>query len=859
MIWHSSDINDVLKELSVDKNKGLANGVAETRLKQFGRNTVRRQKKTSFLKHFLSQLTGKINIFLYIVSIVSFAFALLYDNSDFYYPLLIIAIVILNALFSAFQLVQGENALEAIKEATNPKAVVLRDGIEKEIYSTELVPGDIVLLKAGDYICADARIIESHTLRCNEIFFTGENIPVDKDENAVLEDIVPIVDRKNMVFCGCSVIAGTAKVVVVATGYDTENGHNEVITEQSGVNTLPVETRLNSLVKIVTTTIIIFCAIIFTLQIIINFKSNNFAGNIINALQNAVALAVAAIPESLPIISTIVIALGIQRIAYDKIIVKKVKALELLGKTNVICTDKTGIITTNNMRLTTVYNGNDICNLEKDSITEKTAMALRLAAICSTLHNDSTENAIEEACLAYNGVSKEDIEKLYPRLAVVPFESERKMMTSINMINGNCIAIVKGAPEIIAQKCSEKSRDDILKVNEEMTLDGLRTVAVAIRQLPEIPANPNSEDIEHDLIFVGLFGLYDPPRDESVENIKLCSNAGIQTVMITGDSILTAKAIARRIGILTDDTLAITSSELEKMSDEELACNIEKYSVFARVTPADKVRIIKAWQSTGKNVTITGDSIKDSDALSIADVGCILGDNGTEIAKGNADIIISGHSFRSIVNAIKESRGIFENIQKTIRYLLSCNIAEMVLYLAGLIIFRIPPLLSVQLLWINLLTDSLPALSLCTEKAENGVMDKAPTALKGKIFDIKSIILIFVEALFISVISLLSYTIGKGSGIGETMTFLTLGAIQVFHSYNIKSNSSLIKTDFKSNKFMNLSSILMLFVFMFLVLTPAGAVFGLSVLNAGSFFTALGLAFAVIPFSEIVKLILKFI
>ncbi|MCQ2478629.1 MAG: HAD-IC family P-type ATPase [Clostridia bacterium] len=327
--------------------------------------------------------------------------------------------------------------------------------------------------------------------------------------------------------------------------------------------------------------------------------------------------------------------------------------------------------------------------------------------------------------------------------------------------------------------------------------------------------------------------------------------------MITGDNIVTAKAVARRIGILKDDTMAINGDELAALSDEELAANITNYSVFARVSPDDKVRIIKAWQSLGQKVTITGDSIKDSDALSIADIGCVLGDNGAEIAKGNADVIISNHSYMSIVNAIKDSRGIFENIQKAVKYLLSCNISELILYFAGLLIFKMPPLLSVQLLWINLLTDSTPALSLCTEKAEADVMDKPPTALKGKIFDKETFFFIFLEALFMSAIALISYNLGVSKAVGQTMTFLTLGLIQILHSYNIKSRHSLFKTDFKSNKFMNYSSILIVFIIMFLSLTPAGAVFGLTILTAKQFFTAVGLALTILPYCEIIKLFIK--
>jgi Ca2+-transporting ATPase len=576
---------------------------------------------------------------------------------------------------------------------------------------------------------------------------------------------------------------------------------------------------------------------------------------------NSIALAVAAIPEGLPAICTVVIALGIQRIIKSDITVKKIKALELLGKTTVICSDKTGVITKNHMYLEKIFNKEGFTEITDESLSEANALTLKLAAACSTLDNDATENSIENACLKHTNTSKDEIDNLYPRLKLIPFDSDRKTMTSINMISGQPIAIVKGAPEILASKFIDFKEENILKANDEMASDGLRIVCLGIKPLGEVPAIPTPEDIEKDLIFVGLLGLADPPKSETINALSACDTAGIRTIMITGDNLLTAKAIARRVGILKDGTEAITGAELATLTDEELLESIEKYSVYARITPDDKIRIITAWQNSGNTVTVTGDSISDADALAIANIGCAIGENGTDVAKGNADVIIKNNNFASIVDAIRESRGLFANIQKSVGYLLSCNIAEILLYIVGLIVFGAPPLLAVQLLWINLLTDTTPVISLSSQNADYSVMSKKPVTLSGKLFGLKKIIDLIIFAVLICFISIISAVIGNSMSFntgmtetGMTMAFLTMSLAQVLHSFNMRSENSIFKIKLKLKDFMLLSSLVMLFIIFFLTLTPAGFVFGLTILNAAQFFIAIALALVVIPVSEIIKL-----
>ena len=857
MIWHSSEIQDVLNQLSVTKETGLANAVALERLEVYGKNTTSVTDKTSLFSRFLSQLKSKVVYFLVSVAIISFIVSLIYNQSDFYFPLLIIAIVLLNAFISALHLHKCDEALDDIQNAANPDVCVIRDGNKKQIPSEMLVPGDIMLLSEGDYITADARIIEADAFRCNEAILSGEIIPVEKIADTVVEDIANATARKNMVFAGCSVVHGNATAVVVETGLCTEIGKQTDISRQTNSETLPITETLESSGNIINMVVLAFCVVTFIIGLLQNFNSDApFATITLSALMNAVALGISAMPESLPAISTIVIALGIKRMIDDNIIIKNTKALEILGKTEVICVDKTGILTKNNMELGCVFDGEQLTNLGDDSLPEKSAGVLQLAVACSMLQNDSTEAAIENASIKYLSLSRDEVGNLFPRLSAIPFDSVRKTMTSINMISGRPVAIVKGAPEIVVSKCTLAEKDKVLKLCDDLAEKSYRVLCIALKPLDEVPSNPDPESIESGLTFVGLICLNDPPQSDTVEAINICNIAGIRTVMITGDNILTAKAIARRVGILTDESQAITGAELNKMSDEELARQVERYSVYARITPEDKIRIIRAWQSCGKIVTATGNGFEDADALSVADIGCTVGQFGADVAKGNADVIVKNKKFMTVVRAIRESRALFNNVKKAVSYLLACNFGEIAAYLFGMLIFGMPPLAAVQLLWINLLTDCTSVISLTVENSEIDVMHKKPLTLSGHLFSRNALLNIISDALVISVLTLIAFAIG-GAQAGTTMAFATLAMVQIFHSFNMKTQQSLIKADFKSNKFMNFSSVLVLFVSIFLVLTPSGFVFGLTILTAGQFFLSLLLAIFIIPISEVKKIAMR--
>ncbi len=856
MIWHNAAAFEVLNELTVDDKHGLANGVAEQRLLDNGENVISKIKKPTFLNRFLSQLNNKTVIALIIIALVSFVVSLMYNEVNSYASLLIIAIILINALLSAYHIYSCNNTLDDIKHFSNPTATVLREGILRTVSATDLVPGDIILLEQGDYIPADARIVDANEFRCNESVLTGVEVPVEKDADITLEEITVLEKRCNMVYSGCNVVHGTAKAVVTATGLNTEIGKASAILQQTGEDKLPLEAQLDGISKIANIAILAICFLVFIIGMIQNFSSGNFASMTLKMLINAVALAVAAIPEGLPAITTIVIALGIHRILQDKIIVKDASAAELLGKTDIICCDKTGVFTRNKMLLSKIFDGKNLVELEKDELTETSATVIKLAAACSTLDNDSTENAIQNACLAYNSMSQHDINMLFPHIAEIPFDHDRKTMTVITMINERAFAIVKGAPEAVVPNCAGCDKNAILEFNENLANEAYRIVCIAMRPLDEIPSNPIPEEIEQDLTFVGLLALDDPPREGVVEEIAACDAAGIKTVMITGDNLLTAKAIARRIGILKDETYAITGAELDEMSDEELAQNIEKYSVFARVSANDKLRIVKAWQQRKKTITITGDSVQDADALALADVGCAIGKFGAEVAKGNADIIISNNRFSSIVHAIRESRGLFSNIRKSVYYLFSCNIAEIFVILFGMLVFKAPPVAAVQLLWINLLTDCAPAISLSMENAEKENMMTGHNAVVDRIFDLKSVVSVFVQSLYITVVTLISYSLGNDFGdsaTAMTMAFATLGVIQIFHCFNNKFQGTLFGKNIFANRFMNMSVGVVLFIMLFLLFTPAGFIFGLKILSVGQFIICLLLSLSIIPITEILK------
>ncbi|MCQ2448695.1 MAG: cation-translocating P-type ATPase [Clostridia bacterium] len=863
MIWHSAESEAVLKELGVDKNIGLPNGVADERVEQYGKNILSDAEKPSFLKQLISLLSGKLSIIFSIMAIISCVLTWVYKDQNtahLYTPLLIIALLLVSMLLDALHRYNSQKILRHLHTVTNPEATVIRDGIEQVISASALVPGDIILLKAGDYITADARLLESLELRCNEAALTEEIVPIEKSASFLCEEIDPIEKRNNMVYAGCSVIQGSAKAVVVATGLNTELGHTAIIGKQTKNDKLPVQRLLDGSYKFINVVISVFCVLYFVLAML-TFAEKAFALKTVRAITDALALAVTAVPTRIPVISPVLIALGIERILQDNILIKKVSATETLGRTTVLCVDKTGILTHNTMALSSIFDGDTMTEIEADTVlNEKDALILKLAAACHTLDGDTTELAIENACAQFNYMSSVEIEELFPRLKSIPFDTDRKIMTTINLLDGKPVAISKGAPEMLIDKCGNCDKEALLKQNDALAENGQRVLCIAMKPLDDIPATPIASDIESDMLFVGLLGLSDPPRSSAIEAIKTCDRAGIKTIMITGDNPVTARAVARRIGILKDGTELITGAELDAMTDEELSANIEKYTVYARVSSGDKVRIIKAWQSRRELVTATGDSADDYEALTTADIGCAVGRYGTDVARGSADIVITNNSFSSIVDAIKESRGLFENIRKSVFYLLSCNFAVILTYLLSVIIFHTYPFPADQLLWLNLLIDCGPFIALGVEKAEEHVMHRRPLALSGHIYDRYSCVAGVLQSIFIAAITLLAYHKGGAdTRVAWTMAFCTSGMAQAIHVYNLKTTQSVFAHPKRlfNNRSINTSVLLVIFFILFLISTPIGFVFQFTILPFKQLTLCIGLSLLLIPFCEIVKFVIK--
>ena len=639
-------------------------------------------------------------------AVISFAVVCAEQNwGELFEPLLIVVIVILNAVMGVYQEGKAEKALESLKNMSAPHARVIRNGKEEIIDAADLVPGDIIKLEAGDFVPADARLLHSVSLKSEESALTGESVPSEKDAEAKVNEKAPIGDRSNMVFSGCSITYGTALAVVTATGMNTEMGKIANLLDNEESTQTPLQQKLAQLGKYLGIMALVACAIIFIVGLVNGIP-------VLEIFMTAVSLAVSAIPEGLPAIVTIVLSIGVQRMVKKNALIRKLPAVETLGGASVICSDKTGTLTQNRMTLTKAYaEGYSAPENISNSNTENIKQLLMYGTLCSdgsVIFNESeeqhigdpTETAIVLAAHK-NGMSKDDLNKKYPRLAEIPFDSDRKLMTTINRIDGKNIVIVKGAFDIMASRCITGDLENARKITDAMSEDALRVLAIAYKEIDTVPAEPTSQELENGLTFMGLVGMIDPPRPEAKDAVAVCRCAGIKPVMITGDHVVTASAIARELGILENGDRAITGAELDAMTDDEFDSVIENISVYARVSPENKIRIVKAWQRKGQVVSMTGDGVNDAPALKAADIGCAMGITGTDVAKGAADMTLTDDNFATIVDAVKEGRGIYANIKKVVGFLLGTNIGEVFTVFASMLLWHKTPLLSMQVLWIN--------------------------------------------------------------------------------------------------------------------------------------------------------------
>ena len=861
-MWQTLEKNDVIRRLNTKERDGLTEEEVKIRQAKYGKNKLKDKKKESIIIKFIKQFNDFMIITLIIASIISAVISKMQGENDYVDSIIIIGIVIFNALMGVIQEAKAEKSIEALKQMTPQITKVIRNGKTTEINAEDLVKGDIVILETGNFIPADCRIIESHNLKIEESSLTGEAEPSLKEANIICKKDIPLGDMKNMAFMASTVVNGTGKAIVTETGMETKVGQiANMIIEDEAPET-PLQKKLGEVGKILGIACLAICIIIFIIGLIKKIEP-------IEMFMTAVGLAVAAIPEGLPAIVTIMLSIGVTKMAKRNSIIRKLPAVETLGSSNVICSDKTGTLTQNKMKVVEVKSKNP-------------KFIITMATLCTdceiTVENNQekvigepTEKAIVEEGL-HIGCNKKETEKIFPRINEIPFDSNRKMMTTIHRMGSKYRIICKGAPDVLLDKCTKEileigdSQDikvktlDKLKIkneNEQMAHKALRVIAVAFKDVTELPSKIDSSTIENNLTFVGLIGMIDPPREGVKEAVKTCKTAGIKTVMITGDHLETAKAIAKDLGILNNGEKAITGQELDKMTQEQLEKNIKEYSVFARVTPEHKVRIVKAWQRNGAVVAMTGDGVNDSPALKNANIGIAMGKNGTDVAKNAADIILTDDNFVTIVEAVKQGRNIYDNIKKAVHFLLSTNIGEIVTIFVGLILGLKSPLLAIQLLWINLVTDSLPAIALGLEKPEKDIMQRKPIDSKKGIFANGLWNKIILEGTMIGVFTLVAFSIGNKYytlEVARTMAFLSIGFLELIHSINVKNEKSIFETGLFENKYLVGSFVLGIFVQTIVVVVPAFAkVFEVVPLSLTQWIITIAISILPIPVIELQK------
>jgi len=855
MEWYKASIESTASQLSVDLNKGLASEEAEKRLEQHGRNELQEKEKESLLAKIINQLKDFLVLILIGASIVS---AFVGEVTD---SIVIIAIVIINAILGIVQEGKAEKALEALKKMSSPTARVIRDGHVTTVLASVLVPGDIILLEAGDIIPADVRLIESYNLKIEEASLTGESVPVEKNADISFDEDVSIGDRKNMGYMSTTVTYGRGRGIVIGTGSNTEIGKIATAIEEIKDESTPLQQKLDQLGKWLGSACLIICLLVFIIGVM-------RGQNILEMFMVAISLAVAAIPEGLPAVVTIVLALGMKRMADRNAIVRKLLAVETLGSVTVICSDKTGTLTQNEMTVVKAYAGGEKFEITgqgynptgefsigeeviKPEDNENLKLLLNAGLLCndSTLEQrvdktwgiigDPTEGALTVAA-AKAGFEKDEYNRQYKRIAEIPFDSDRKMMTTFHSgyINDKIVSFTKGAPDIILDRCSkcyingkiEDMTPDIKKkiaeVNSEFARQALRVLAFSYRVFDSLPDDINSESVEKDLIFIGLMGMIDPPRIEVKDAIVKCKQAGIKPVMITGDYKDTAVAIARDLGMMENENAVLTGTQLDMIGDEELKEKVRETSVYARVSPEHKVRIVDALKKNNHIAAMTGDGVNDAMALKRADIGVSMGITGTDVAKGTADMVLMDDNFATIVSAVEEGRIIFSNIRKFVFFLLSCNVGEILIVFLSILLQLPVPLLPIQLLWLNLVTDSFPALALGTEKGEPDIMKVKPRNIKEPIINNAMFVGIAIQsiALTLAVLLAFNWALREYNGdllIARTVAFTTLILAELIRAYSCRSERySLFKLGVFTNRIMVIATFVSFVLLLLVIYVP---------------------------------------
>ena len=868
MRYYDEPVTEVLEHVASQK-EGLSAEEAAQRLAKHGKNKLAQQKKDSLIKRFFLQMADPMILILLVAAAISGVLAF-YENEGFADVIIILFVVIVNAVLGVYQENKAEKAIEALQEMAAATSKVMRDGKLAQVRSEDLVVGDVVLLEAGDAVPADGRLIENASLKIEEAALTGESVPVNKflDLLQLREGgkEIPLGDRKNMVYMGSTVVYGRGTAVITATGMQTEMGKIADALTQAREGQTPLQRKLSQLSKTLTWLVLAICAVIFGVQLL---RAGSFTADVVmNSFMIAVSLAVAAIPEGLAAVVTVVLSIGVTNMSKRNAIIRRLTAVETLGCAQIICSDKTGTLTQNKMTVMDAWGQK-----------EQTARAM---ALCSDAKLDASGQAQGEPTEAAlvnwakrEGLDKNQMEAEAPRVGEAPFDSGRKMMSTLHQAGGKVLQFTKGAPDEVIKRCAWMERDghrvpmtaalqaEILRANKAMADRALRVLCAACRVWDSIPADQSPESLEQDLTFLGLAGMIDPVRPEVKAAIEECRSAGIRPIMITGDHIDTAVAIAKELGILTPERKAITGSQLDDMDDETFAKQFQKISVYARVQPEHKTRIVKAWQNAGCVTAMTGDGVNDAPSIKTADIGVGMGITGTDVTKNVADMVLADDNFATIVGAVEEGRRIYDNIRKAIQFLLGSNMSEVVsIFAATLLGFTI--LKPVHLLWINLITDCFPALALGMERAEPDIMRRRPREAKSGVFSGGLGFDVAYQGLLVSALTLLSYFIGHfmesgvweiaNSADGMTMAFLTLSMAEIFHSLNLRSQRGSIFRLKGQNKALNLAALASLILTTLVIEVPFLAhAFGFATIELAEYAVALGLAVTMIPMVEFIK------
>lgn len=865
---YKQTIEEVKKVTEADPDTGLSSQEVDERRKKQGLNKFDEAPKESMIKKFFRSLSDFTTIILLVAAVISFYTAFATEHGDLFEGLLIIAIVVINSVLAIVQEGNAEKALESLQDMNKQTATVIRDGKVTTVESEQLVVGDILVLESGDAISADARLIEASQLRVEESALTGESEAVEKDAAFIAEEDESLGDQLNMVFKGCTVAAGRGKAIVTAIGMATEMGKIADLLNENTMQKTPLQVRLNQLGKRISMIALAAAALVFVI--------GELQGEpLLEMFMTSISLAVAAVPETLTVIVTLTLAYGVQKMARKHAIMRQLPAVETLGTANVICSDKTGTLTQNEMRVRRVWSKEDeVTNIE-DSMTNSAMEILKMAALCTdvtveqedddlVIKGNPTEVAIVRA-VEENYHTKAELEEKYPRVNELPFDSERKMMTTVHQMGEKYISITKGAFDVLAPRFSSGDVEQAAIVNDRFGKRALRVIAVGYATYDEEPQDISSEALEKDLRLIGLIGMIDPPRPESKGAIKRAKKAGIKTVMITGDHVVTASAIAKELGILNDPSEALSGSELHQLSDEELDARVKALSVYARVTPEDKIRIVKSWQRTGAVVAMTGDGVNDAPALKASNVGCAMGITGTDVAQSAADMILTDDNFATIVDAVSQGRSVYQNIRKAINFLLSCNISEIFIVLIAMLLGWGAPFTAVQLLFVNVVADGLPGFALGREPAEHGIMDQPPIPKNEGIFARGLLQKIAINAGVFTIVTLFGYYLGSyvdtispwvdaSQHVGQTVAFLILAYSSILHVFNVRSSQSIFKVNLATNKALVEMALLALAITTAVALLPfTQELFGLVHISLNHWFLVGILSIVPIAVNELIK------